>query len=247
MKKTLLIAAAALAAGVITSQAQVYSQNIVGYVNQPLPLGFVNVANPLDASDASGINNSITNIIPVFSGNYDGDGLYVWNGTSYKQYTIDSGQSTGVGNAADTAAVTPPTVNPGIAIFIQNTAGALTNTFTGAVHADGAATGSLAVGTTTNFIPLNFSFVASKLPIGGGISSVLGLPADGSLDGSGIYIPNIVGGQVLGFVQYTVDSGQSTGFGNAADTASAPEPVVPVGAGFFIQNTAGALNWIQAL
>ncbi len=32
--KTLLIAAAALAAGIISSQAQVYSQNIVGYANR---------------------------------------------------------------------------------------------------------------------------------------------------------------------------------------------------------------------
>jgi len=37
MKKTLLIAAAALAAGVISTQAQVYSQNVVGYVNTSIP------------------------------------------------------------------------------------------------------------------------------------------------------------------------------------------------------------------
>jgi hypothetical protein len=37
--KTLLIAAAALVAGVITSEAQVYSANIVGYVNVTLPAG----------------------------------------------------------------------------------------------------------------------------------------------------------------------------------------------------------------
>ena len=35
--KTLLIAAAALAAGILSSSAQTYSQNIVGYVNQVLP------------------------------------------------------------------------------------------------------------------------------------------------------------------------------------------------------------------
>ncbi len=37
MKKTLLIAAAALVAGVISSEAQVYSANIVGYVNVVMP------------------------------------------------------------------------------------------------------------------------------------------------------------------------------------------------------------------
>jgi hypothetical protein len=248
MKKTLLIAAAALAASVISSQAQVYSQNIVGYVNSPLAAGFVNVANPLDASDASGVNNSITNVINVFSGNYDGDGLYIWTGATYAQYTIDSGQSTGIGNAADTAAVAPPKLAPGSAIFIANGNAASTNTFVGAVHRDGAATGAQVVGVTTNTVGTGFQFIASKLSIGGGISSVLGLPADGSLDGSSIYIPNISGGAVHGFTQITVDSGQSTGFGNAADTAAVAEPVIPVGTGFFFFNGTGApFNWVQGL
>lgn len=247
MRKTLLIAAAALAASVISSQAQVYSQNIVGYVNTPLPLGFVNVANPLDAAGASGVNDSITNVIAVFSGNYDGDGLYIWTGSTYAQYTIDSGQTTGIGNAADTAAVTPPTLAPGAAIFIQNTAGSNTLTFVGTVHTDGVGASTNVVGVTTNYLPLGFTYVASKLPVGGGISSVLGLPADGSLDGSAIYIPNISGGIVHGFNQFTIDSGQTTGFGNAADTAPAAEPVIPVGTGFFIDNTAGAENWVQSL
>jgi hypothetical protein len=242
--KTLLIAtAAALAAGIISSQAQVYSQNIVGYVNTPIPAGFVNIANPLDAS---GGNNTITNIIPVFSGNYDGDGLYLWNGSSYTQYTIDSGQPTGVGNASDSAPVAPPVINPGIAIFIQNTVGLITNTFVGTVHIDGAGSSTNVVGVTTNFLGTGFRYVASKLPIGGGISSVLQLPHDGSLDGSGIYVPNIVSGQVHGFTQYTIDSGQPSGFGNASDSAPASEPQIPVGTGFFIQNTAGAENWIQS-
>ncbi len=47
--KTLLIAAAALAAGVISSQAQVYSANIVGYANVVCPAStLVLLANPLD-------------------------------------------------------------------------------------------------------------------------------------------------------------------------------------------------------
>ncbi len=49
MKKTLLIAAAALVAGVVSSEAQVYSANIVGYVNVTCPAGAqVLVSNPLD-------------------------------------------------------------------------------------------------------------------------------------------------------------------------------------------------------
>ena len=41
-------------------------------MNQTLPLGFVTIANPLDAQDpaGTGVNNAITNVIPVFSGNF---------------------------------------------------------------------------------------------------------------------------------------------------------------------------------
>src|ERR1017187_7115969 len=171
MRKTLLIAAAALAASVISSQAQVYSQNIVGYVNTPIPGGFVCIANPLDAMGATGVNNDITNVIPVFSGNYDGDVLYYWSVNKYVNYTIDAGQwPSGIGNANDTAqSAVMPKLSPGMAILIQNTVSAITNTFVGTVHVDAAATGSQVVGTATNHIGGGFTFLASKLPIGGQI------------------------------------------------------------------------------
>jgi hypothetical protein len=253
MRKTLLIAAAALAASVISSEAQVYSQNIVGYVNTPMPNGYINVANPLDAADpsGSGINNSVTNIIPVFSGAYDGSYLYFWNGHGYNIYTVDSGQSTGIGNGADTAAVAPPVLPPGTSCFINNNTGnPNTNTFVGTVHVDAAATGSQVVGQTTNQIPTGQFFYASKLPIGGGAGTVLGLPVlGGTLDGSYFYVPNISGGSIHGYTIYTVDSGQTpSGFGNGADTAEVPEPVIPVGTGFLLNNNTGsATTWVQAL
>jgi hypothetical protein len=57
--KTLLLAVGALAAGLVTSQAQpVYSANVVGYVNIPLTNGFNAVANQLDF-DGTGTNNTI--------------------------------------------------------------------------------------------------------------------------------------------------------------------------------------------
>jgi hypothetical protein len=251
MRKTLLIAAAALAASVISSEAQVYSQNIVGYVNSPIPAGFVSLSAPLDAADpsGSGVNNAITNTINVFSGNYDGSSLYQWNGHGYNIFTLDSGQSTGVGNALDTAAVAPPVFSPGQAFYINNTTGANTNTFVGTVHVDAAATGSQVVGQTTNNLPAGEYFYSSKLPIGGGAGTVLQLPAlSGNLDGSTLYIPNIVGGSIHGYTAYTIDSGQTpSGFGNALDTAEVPEPTIPVGTGFLLNNTTGATQWIQAL
>jgi len=61
MKKTLLMAAAALAAGVITSQAQVYSQNVVGYVNQTIPAGGYQIIGSqlINGSDANATNGDV--------------------------------------------------------------------------------------------------------------------------------------------------------------------------------------------
>jgi hypothetical protein len=253
MKKTLLIAAAALAASVISSQAQVYSQNIVGYVNQPYKFGYSLIANPLDASDASGINNSVTNLINgISSSAYDGAQLYVWNGAGYTIYTIDSSWPTLIGNAADSAAVTPPVAGSGKSIYINNNIGSdTTNTYVGVVHVDAAASGVQVVGSTTNVLVTGISFYSSKLPVGGALGSVLGFPAlSGSLDGSLVYVPNISGTPqaVHGYTIYTVDSSWTTGFGNAADSAQAAEPVIPVGGGFILNNNSGApVNWVQSL
>ena len=73
MKKTLLIAAAALAAGVVTSQAQVYSANVVGYVNAVIPANQLTlVANPLD--DGTNTVTSLGASLPNKSS------IQVWNG-----------------------------------------------------------------------------------------------------------------------------------------------------------------------
>lgn len=244
MRKTLLIAAAALAASVISSQAQVYSQNIVGYVNSPVPSGYVNLSVPLDG--ASG-NNSITNTINVFSGAYDGDLLNIWQGTHYAVYTIDSTVSTGIADAADINPVTPPVVNPGTGFFLQNIGASNNITWVGTVHVDGAGASTNVVGVTTNVVAVGNYYYASTIPVGGGVSSVLQLPNNGSLDGSLINIPNISGGSVHGFTTITIDSTMSTGFADAADINPVPEPTIPVGSGFFLQNiTSGSVNWVQS-
>jgi hypothetical protein len=252
MRKTLLMAAAALAAGVISSQAGVYSANIVGYVNTPLPSGFVNLATPLDVADpsGSGVNNAITNIINVFSGNYDGDLLYTWSGTKYVTYTIDSTFSTGIADAGDVNPETPPIFNPGVAFYIKNSSTSNTLTFVGTVHVGGAGASTNVIGVTTNLLttsPQN-NFYSSVLPVGGGISSVLDLPHNGSLDGALINIPIInAAGNFAGFHTVTIDSSFPTGFADAGDVNGVPEPQIPVATGFFLNNNTGnAINWIQS-
>ncbi len=58
------MAAAALAAGLVTSNAQVYSANVVGYVNVPAAGGgsYTLAATPLDY-DGTGTNDGNLNVI----------------------------------------------------------------------------------------------------------------------------------------------------------------------------------------
>ena len=242
MKKTLLIAAAALAASVISSQAQVYSQNIVGYVNSTLASGYNTVANPLD----NPTGNSLTNLFPgIVDGTYDGSYIYVWGGTTYTAYYVDSTQG-GLNDFGDNGNVPSPNINPGSAIFISANA-AHTNTFVGAVHVDAAATGGQVVGQTTNTFS-GLAFLSSKLPIGGGINAVLGLPTgSGNLDGSYLYVPIITGGGLHGFTGYYIDSTLGgNGIADFGDNNLVTEPVIPVGGGLFIQHT-GPFSWVQGL
>jgi hypothetical protein len=198
--------------------------------------------------------------------------VFTWNGAGYTVYTIDSYWSTGVGNSLDSAAVPAPTLNPGTLYYFLSTGQnpeytntQFTNTVVGTVHVDGPGTSTNVVGLTTNVFTLGYNFVASKLPIGGGVSSVLQLnntPINangyGPFDLQQILVPNInANGNFVGFTVTTVDSYWSTGFGNSLDSAQAPEPVIPVGAGFLFlytsqpAGTTGAtgqpLNWVQSL
>ena len=77
--KTLLIAAAALVAGVVSSEAQVYSANIVGYVNVTVPAAsYVLMANPLTTG-----NDVLTNVIPPGSVPNTTTKAYIYSGGSF--------------------------------------------------------------------------------------------------------------------------------------------------------------------
>jgi len=243
MKKALLIAGAALAASVITSQAQaVYSQNIVGYVNQVYPNGFTSIANTFELNSG----NSLTNLIPNPTGALDGAFAYVWNGAGYTTYQFDSGKATGISDITDTQTLTPPTIVPGQMFFLLNNTGvAMTNVVTGTVHVDGTGTGS--IGVNTNVLALGYNFISSKFPITGGVSSVLGITNNGALDGAFIYLPAITNGTFYGYNTLQFDSGKATGFSDATDVPTVPEPTVNLGTGLILLNNTGTTyNWVQS-
>jgi hypothetical protein len=106
------------------------------------------------------------------------------------------------------------------------------------------------------------NFVSSKLPIGGGLGTVLGLtnsvsggnggPNSGTsaLDFSYVYVPNMVNGAFSGYTKYTFDTDFPSGFADGADLVGVTEPQIPIGAGIIVQyenaNGAGATyTWTQ--
>jgi hypothetical protein len=246
--KTLLIAAAALAVGVASSMAQTYSQNIVGYVNLPMGVNYSMQMVPFDANGG----NALTNLIQNPGGLYDGSQVFLWNGTGYDTYTLDSGFSTGVGDAGDGFAVVGPNMPAGTPFLFSNIGALHTNTYTGTVH---MGSGSVP-GTSTNMIPnLANNLLAPVIPFSGGITSALQFSntlagVSGALDGYQIFIPTISsGGALTGFSTYTFDSGLlPSGWGDAGDGYEVPEPQIPLGTIFFFGNgTGGQVPWIQTL
>ena len=130
----LLVAVATLAVGIATSMAQVYSQNIVGYVNVPVNTGFNLIANPLTAA-----TNTLSSLFPNAS---IGDTIYKYNGSGFDSSVYFGFWSPDM------------TLIPGEGVFYNNGGASNTVTFTGTVS-----TGSL-----TNDIPAGFSIRSSQVP-----------------------------------------------------------------------------------
>jgi hypothetical protein len=144
--KSLLLSAAALAAGLASSVAQsnVYSVNVVGYVNKALPAGvFHLVANPLD-DGTNTLNSALAALAPKSQAQF-------WNGASFDNYTK--------GGTWPVA----PGIAPGVGFFVKAQL-AVTNTFVGSVAAPvgGSVTSALPAGV--------FVLVSSKIPYAGDLN-----------------------------------------------------------------------------
>ncbi len=148
--KTLLLTAALSAAGALTSMAQVYSVNIVGYVNLPVPQGFSMIANQLNNS----ANNQLATLIPTPP---NASFFYKFNGVSYQIDDFTDGAWEG-----DTAGAM--TMNPGEGIFIFASS-AFTATFVGEVQLS-----------SSTPIAHGFNIVSSAIPQQGLLDTDLGYP-----------------------------------------------------------------------
>lgn len=233
------MAAAALAAGVISIQAQtpVYSQNVVGYINQTIPANnsFQFIANQLQTVSVNGTND----LQDVFASSTlvsDPNGatntaLYWWNGAGYTPFqywsAADSGGPAGWYDVTGNY-VTNHALNQASASFIVNPS-------TSSAHL--TFVGNVVQGTNIITISPGFNALSIIEPISTNIDS---------LGYVGISDPNGATNDVVykfnnGWtpLQYwsAADSGGPAGLydvaGNYASTNSAYFPIV--GQGFFIQ------------
>jgi hypothetical protein len=147
--KSLCLAAAVLTGGILAASAQgnVYSLNVVGYVNTVFKgnSSYTLAANPLNAA-TNDLNTVLSAALPNKSS------VTTYDGVNYTTYT----KAGGVWPVAS--------IPPGTGFFVRNLATSdITNTFVGEVL------GGLP-GTNTTALPAGYSLVGSKAPIGGDIN-----------------------------------------------------------------------------
>jgi hypothetical protein len=172
MRTKTLLCAAALAAGVVSTMAQsnVYSLNVVGYVNVPTKGGgnFNMIANPLNNT-----NNLLGTLFAGFA--QDGDQVYRWN------VTLQDLDPTIPTYSSFSQTWTPTmTLKPGEGVFYLNAGADKTNTFVGEVI-QGSYTNPIPFGTVAVVGSGSFNGFGSSIPLGGSFTNaIVGIvPHDG--------------------------------------------------------------------
>jgi hypothetical protein len=224
--KTLLIAAAAMAAGIMVASAQTYSQNVVGYVNINLASGYTAIANQMDF-DGTGTNNTL---FTVFGTNLPAPTtVYAWS-TAGNTFNFCTWSSTKSGKAwsGDTNDV-QLALQPGKGVFVNCP----------------LATNITVVGTVlqSNTIPVNtvvlgsgYNFASSAPPLSGALQTNLNyIPTVGDA----VYIWDPVAQSYDANSPYTYASTKSGAHWTPV------QPVAKVGQSVFIQ-TSGT-TWTNTL
>jgi hypothetical protein len=229
-----------VAAGALSSLAQsnVYSVNVVGYINIDIAPGFNLISSPLQAQ-VGGVNNNGVNVVlgnmtPVF--NPPSGGLFQWNATTgngFLQTIFPAGDGTWVDGSFNLATNQIP---PGIGFFIQN--GTTNNT---SQHYTLTLTGSVVQG--TNNFALNgglFGFLGDPEPISGDITTN-GFPVQ---DNSTVLTWNVAQQKynqaVFGLSATNGGPGFVDGFFNPVVVAPA------VGQGFLYHNPTNTIQWTRS-
>ena len=215
--KTLVAAAAFVAAGIASSMAQsnVYSLNVVGYVNKTFDAGlYTLVSSPLMNG-----GNTLKDLIPTPP---DNTIVQRWNVAAQDLDVVVPTYVAGSGNW-----VPNPVILPGEGFFVVNgnPSGTYTNTFVGEVKQ----------GTTTIAIAGNSAYqaIGSPVPIGGNITNVLAgyVPSDNDI----LQIWNVPAQDLDATVPTYV----------AATGLWVPSVNFAVAEGFFLVRASAGVNWVR--
>jgi hypothetical protein len=234
--KTLLIAAAALVAGIVSSEAQVYSANVVGYVSVTCPPGkFTLLANQLDTG--SNTLNNVLSSVPVGGGKITAS---LWTGSGFSSYSYYTTADGAPANGWYDAGFNLSTNNFPVAtaVFIRNTV--TTNVSLTLV-------GTVTQGTNTYVVKPGFSFFAEPVPLAGTSLDSASVTFPATLNDT--YTPWTGTSYGAQLTYYTTAFGApqngwyDSGF-TLQSTNSAPWP--GVGQGFLINHSGGTSNWVNS-
>lgn len=145
-----------MVAGLVSSSAQVYSANVVGYVNIQLTNGFTMVANQLDF-DGTGTNNNIltclgTNLPNALT-------VEAWNGAGFSS----TKWSTGGQKWSSSTALITNSMQPSVGFFVSSP-----------VQTNFVEVGTVLQGTNTYPIMPGLQIASFRTPVSGGIQTGLG-------------------------------------------------------------------------
>jgi hypothetical protein len=232
--KTLLLSAVAVAAGILSSQAQsnVFSANVVGYVSVVLPGNgqYALVANPFDDGAGNYVTNVLGNSLPKQSQ------VLIWNGSGYDIVTRG-------GTPAAWPAPTTNQIPPGVGFFVKNGSSAagspnLTNVFVGSIVVPNG-------GSVTNNLPIGYTLLGSPIPYSGNVAISGQSGGDTNMD-----FGTPVGKQS----QILIWDNTSQGYASIATKGGSPvatwntTATVNPGQGFFVLNKLGpATNVVEKL
>ena len=224
--KTLLLTAALVAAGVASSMAQsnVYSLNIVGYVNIPVVAGkFYLMENPL--SDGSSNNvNSVFSSLNANAFNFDGSAVFTFSGGTYHEDDYNASATNNGSWSPGTSAL-----SPGVGFWF-------TSPNNGTITFVGSVTLSNSIALVPGFSLVGSAYPASANMVGLGLNNLAN--ANGfNNDGDAIFRFDV---PTQAFVEYDFNAGSGWTPG------STNGPTLNVGEGIFYGNVNNTNNWNQS-
>jgi hypothetical protein len=220
--KSLVLAAVLSAAGVASSLAQVYSVNVVGYINLPLSPGLNLITAQLKGTNQN-VNTLLGSATPTMP---DNSLLFTWNPTAqrYDNALIGGGGVwyDGAGNPSTT------TLSPGQAFFIQ---------VAGTVNVSLTLVGEVPTGPNAVSVVNGLGFYGDPAPVSQNIATN-GFPV---ADNDSLYTWNTAGQRWNNAL-----IGVGPGSGGPAWFDGGGNPVVfapAVGQGFAVLHSGGAATW----